>query len=593
MFNLVVLLCLTKFCASQTITSSVTLTHYSDAQCPCSARVPQDIQTHFLNNTAWENITISFQQYFVGDLSKNISKCIHGEEECVAQRHFCCAQHYNPNQWLSFEQCSYGNCTDCPAIEGAHCPCATYTTFPQYTKNNQMKTCALKYGYDWNQLHNCGTSSMGQHLMEISSNTSNHNGVTYGVDGLAPIYLNGIKIQTKQLIPFVCGPTPKEIKQAICKLLKDQGKQQVVNICQSESEPEPTLSLRAAGSQAGIFMGSQFKLSEIQNTTDPKYRSTHESQYALSTVGNVCKWESTHPKQDTFDLSKCIAAFNYSLSANQQFRGHNLCWGNNNPSWLLNGGFDKDELETILQHHVTTVMQGVSSSGRSPFAWDVVNEACVSQEEYEANGGLAGNANYFKNNVWYPKLSNYVDVAFIAARKADPNALLFYNDYGQNQWSGKADVVYNMVKSMIDRGIPIGGVGMQQHLAIGNIQNVEQFEKTLQKNIARLVNLDLVVHITEFDIKCPDNPTCDLEKQADIYGAAVRACLANKPNTTTIGAAGCQSFETWGFTDKVSWLNGERCKPVEGPCHALPFNEQYQPKPAVASMLQVLKGGAK
>ena len=148
-----------------------------------------------------------------------------------------------------------------------------------------------------------------------------------------------------------------------------------------------------------------------------------------------------------------------------------------------------------------------------------------------------------------------------------------------------------MVKSMIDRGIPIDGVGMQQHLAIGNIQNVEQFEKTLQKNIGRLVDLSLVVHITEFDIKCAD--TCDLEKQADIYGAAVRACLANKPNTTTIGAAGCQSFETWGFTDKVSWLNGERCKPVEGPCHALPFNEQYQPKPAVASMLQVLKGGAK
>ena len=336
-------------------------------------------------------------------------------------------------------------------------------------------------------------------------------------------------------------------------------------------------------------MGAQFKLSDIQNTSDPAYRSTHAVQYALSTVGNACKWESTHPQQDTFDLSTCIAAYNYSLSAQQQFRGHNLCWGNNNPAWLLNGGFGREELQTILEHHVTTVMQGVSSSGgRSPFAWDVVNEACVTPEEYASSASVEGrNASFFKDNFWYPALPNYVDVAFVAARKADPDALLFYNDYGQNALSGKADVVYNMVKSMLARGIPIDGVGMQQHLAIGRISTVDRFEMTLEKNIARLVDLGLVVHITEFDVKCAD--PCDLEKQANIYAGAVRACLAHKPKR--VGGAGCQSFESWGFTDKVSWLNGKRCTPTEGPCHALPFDAQYRPKPAVGKMLQVLGGG--
>ena len=209
-------------------------------------------------------------------------------------------------------------------------------------------------------------------------------------------------------------------------------------------------TLRSAGQQAGIFMGSQFKLQAIQNTSDPKYRSTHESQYALSTAGNACKWESTHPHQGTFDLSRCMAAYNYSLSANQQFRGHNLCWGKDNPSWLSNGGFGKDELKTLLVEHVTTVMQGIrSSKGRSPFAWDVVNEACVTQEEYDLNGGLAGNADFFKDNFWYPTLLNYVDVAFTAARAADPNALLFYNDYGQSAVNKKAKVVYDMVRNFI------------------------------------------------------------------------------------------------------------------------------------------------
>jgi len=348
-------------------------------------------------------------------------------------------------------------------------------------------------------------------------------------------------------------------------------------------------SLREAGIEAGIYMGSQFKLSAIQNISDPEYRTKHESQYSLSTVGNMCKWQATHPQQGLFDLSRCIASFNYSLTANQQFRGHNLCWGNNNPSWLLNGSFKKDELQTILQHHINTVMKGVVSAGKSPFAWDVVNEACVTQEEYDSNGGLSGNANFFKDNFWYPALPNYVDVAFTAARKANPNTLLFYNDYGQNALNGKAEVVFNMVKSMVDRGIPIDGVGMQQHVSLEDIQDVNNWEKTLHQNIARLVDLGLVVHITEFDVKCADPcDQSDLQKQASIYAGAVRACLANKP--TIAGAAGCQSFESWGFTDKYSWLNGKRCKPFYfGPCHALPFDEKYQPKPAVASMLQVLQ----
>mgnify|MGYP001390352339 CR=1 FL=1 len=154
---------------------------------------------------------------------------------------------------------------------------------------------------------------------------------------------------------------------------------------------------------------------------------------------------------------------------------------------------------------------------------------------------------------------------------------------------------------MIDRNIPIDGVGMQQHLNIEYINNVAEWEKTLSSNIARLVKLGLVVHITEFDVKCAEPCSKnDLQLQANVYAAALRACLANAPankTTTTTAAgttaihvgAGCQSFESWGFTDKVSWLNGERCQPKAGPCHALPFDEKYQPKPAVASMLQVLE----
>ena len=60
----------------------------------------------------------------------------------------------------------------------------------------------------------------------------------------------------------------------------------------------------------------------------------------------------------------------------------------------------------------------------------------------------------------------------------------------------------------------------------------------------------------------------------------LRACLAN-PGV-------CTSFESWGFTDAVTWLTGSRCKGAAD-CHPLPFDEQYQPKPAAVAMLKVLQ----
>ena len=348
-------------------------------------------------------------------------------------------------------------------------------------------------------------------------------------------------------------------------------------------------TLRAAGYRRNIFVGSQFAWPEINNASFPEYKSKHAEQYALSTVGNQCKWASTHPERSTFTLQNCIDALKYAHGANQKFRGHNLCWGNNNPEWLLNGKWTQEELRELLENHISTVMKGVNVDGNvRPFVWDVVNEACASQEEYEATG----NSSYFKRNFWYPALPDYVDIAFTTARKADPNAQLFYNDYGQSQETGKAEVVYDMVASMVKRNIPLDGVGMQQHLDVRLVFDVDTFEKHLAFNIARLVQLGLNVHITELDVKCGEPCSeADLQKQADIYAAVLRACLTFAPPSLNSTAPGCKSFETWGFTDAVSWLNGRRCKPM-GPCHPLPWDEHLKPKPALTAILQVLETNA-
>ena len=345
-------------------------------------------------------------------------------------------------------------------------------------------------------------------------------------------------------------------------------------------------TLRGAGARHNIYVGSQFKLSSIENRTFAGYRAIHSKQFSLSTVGNQCKWTATHPHQEEYNLTNCIKSFNYAHGAGQMFRGHNLCWGKDNPDWLQSGNWTREQLRNLLQDHIKTVIAGVKTSGGArPFAWDVVNEACVSNEEYEQTS----QTRFFKDNFWYPALPDYVDVAFLAAREADADAQLFYNDFGQSQETGKAEVVYDMVASMLERNIPIDGVGLQQHLDLPSISNVTNFEVHLTYNIERLVSLGLIVHITELDVKCPDPCSAEnLQKQAAIYGAALRACLANSPLPgSPPRAPGCKSFETWGFTDADSWLNGARCNP-EGPCHPLPWDEHLNPKPALGAMFSDL-----
>jgi endo-1,4-beta-xylanase len=108
-------------------------------------------------------------------------------------------------------------------------------------------------------------------------------------------------------------------------------------------------TLREAAQQWGVLMGSQFKHDlVIGDDAVPEYISVHSEQYEVSTVGNDCKWAATHPYQYHFTLDKCLDSFAYAQSATQHFRGHNLCWGNNNPKWLLDGGFSADELSALL-----------------------------------------------------------------------------------------------------------------------------------------------------------------------------------------------------------------------------------------------------
>jgi len=102
-----------------------------------------------------------------------------------------------------------------------------------------------------------------------------------------------------------------------------------------------------------------------------------------------------------------------------------------------------------------------------------------------------------------------------------------------------------MLKDFKKRGVPIDGVGLQMH-----ISRLDYDTESVAANIERLTKLGLQVHITELDVSLPVDSQSkaqkeDIQRQVEVYRGVMRACLRNP---------GCTAIQTWGFTDKYSWI---------------------------------------
>ena len=173
----------------------------------------------------------------------------------------------------------------------------------------------------------------------------------------------------------------------------------------------------------------------------------------------------------------------------------------------------------------------------------------------------------------------YIEQAFRWAHEGDPKALLFYHEAEGDTLNRKSEAIYAMVRDFKNRGVPIDGVGLQLDLP-----RLAYDTGAIAANLERLTKLGLQVHITELDVALPVDPQGaprpeDLQRQADAYPRVVRACLQNP---------GCTAIQTWGFTDKYSWI-GSHSYGTQGA--GLLFDRAYKPKPAYDAMLKELATG--
>lgn len=330
----------------------------------------------------------------------------------------------------------------------------------------------------------------------------------------------------------------------------------------SVTKTSTSTSLGSLGKKRGISMGTAIDLAPFQK--DANYRSIMAQEFKMIVPENNWKFAFTHPTRERYDFKYIDQFMAFAQANNMEMRGHPLAWHLQLPRWVQDGNFTRDEWMAILREHIQTL---VGRYRGQIVIWDVVNEAI------NRDGS-------FRDSIWLQHIGpEYIDLAFRWAHETDPEARLFYCDYGTEEINLKSDAIYNLVRGLLQRGVPINGVGFQAHLGLSYAPKMD----SLTKNFKRFNDLGLEVQFTELDVKVQDG-TGSLEKrfaeQANIYKNLLQICL---------DAQKCTAFITWGFTDRYSWISDLTGR-GEAP---LIFDASYRPKPTYNALKEVLSTGEK
>ena len=304
------------------------------------------------------------------------------------------------------------------------------------------------------------------------------------------------------------------------------------------------------------------------------------TQFNLVVAENECKMGNIYRGPDQFDFTGPDRLLKFARENNQDMRWHTLVWHQQSPKWIFDDGkggkASKEQLEQRLKHYIMTVGARYKNDICSV---DVVNE-CISDKNYVLRDGA-------DRSQWFDILGpDYVDKAFFWAKEAFPNSSLVINDYNLEMFEGKRQGMYNFVKGMLERGVPVDTIGLQMHI---NIQNppVNEIEKTIEL----YASLGLKVIVTEMDISAyvdkdfehPDPrreyDQAFLNEQADRY-AQVFDCFKRYAKQGIL-----KDVLLWGITDRMTWKNNF---PAPGRTDApLLFDTEGKPKPAFDKLLEL------
>jgi endo-1,4-beta-xylanase len=341
-------------------------------------------------------------------------------------------------------------------------------------------------------------------------------------------------------------------------------------------------TLRPLADAAEISLGAAV---DVDALGDAGYRTLLVDHVNLVSTKDDLSMAVVQPEQGVFDFGRAESIVDFAVEHDMVARGYELI-SSAVPGWVSAGTWTAESLGQVLRDQVTAVVGHFRE--RNPgvvVQWDVVGDAFL------ADGTP-------RPNIWQQVIGDdYLRIAFEAAREADPDAVLFYDDFyddvavtqdavssgvpivpGANAERSTCDAVpkcvgvRDRIAALVADGVPIDGAGFQSHLFSPDPADFTQLT-------AWVGELGLRWAVTEFDVPLPvtevSNPAT-LDFQAQVYADALAAC---------VDAANCDTFVTWGISDRFSPIPAQTGGAFDG---ALWFDLDDQPKPAFDAMAQVL-----
>lgn len=304
-----------------------------------------------------------------------------------------------------------------------------------------------------------------------------------------------------------------------------------------------------------------------------KYRQTIKDEMTRITCENAMKMNTISQREGVYNFTDADYIVDFAQQNGLEVHGHTLLWYKHTPAWIQNHRGDSAAFVDIMRTYIHDV---VGHFKGKVVSWDVVNEVINDKGEVYVTDGS-------KTNIWMEKIGkDYIEMAFRFAHEADPEALLFYNEYGHEYSQERRMGVNKLVKELKEKGVPIHGVGMQMHT------NINRPTSDLRNAIMLMASsTKLKIHVSELDIALnpeskikEDKVTEELKeslfKQQQTWYREVSKAMKNLPKEQQFG------ITFWGVSDSNTSVSSS-------PDWPLPFDNDYNRKPAYQGLLQGFK----
>lgn len=324
-----------------------------------------------------------------------------------------------------------------------------------------------------------------------------------------------------------------------------------------------------------FYIGAAINAGTFQRN-DQQLIDLIKREFSSITSDNNFKWGVIHPKDEEWRFDFPDQFVKFGQENNMHILGHCLVWHSQVPRGIFTetsgATISKEALIKKMEVHIQTLVDRYKGKIQ---AWDVVNEAITSEEGW-------------RNSQWIKIIGpEFIERAFHLAHEADPDAHLIYNDYNTDEPKRRQYMV-EMVKDFKKRGVPIHGIGMQDHIQLDT-----PGLKEMEASIEAFKSTGLKLHVTELDV---DVLPYDWGRTAEVSTNVAYAETLNPYKNglpEEIDKKLTQRYEDifrlylkhsdamervtfWGISDDTSWKNNF---PVRGRTnYPLLFDRQRQPK---------------